>query len=60
VKVVVPRNAIKWQCAGYAVGFLCWGKSGGSGLVSYYQTVLYLCLNLPKLNCQNRPLYLCL
>ena len=56
MKVVVPRNATKWQRAGYAIGLLCWGKSGGSRLVPFHQTVLYIYVNLLKLNSQKRQL----
>lgn len=59
MKVVVPRNAIKWHRAGYAVGFLCRSKSGSSGSVPFYQTALYLCVNLRKLNWQKMTTYIC-
>jgi hypothetical protein len=59
VKAVVPRNTIKWHRAGYTAGFLCRGKSGSSGRVPFYETVLSFCVNLRKINWQkNGNLYL--
>jgi len=49
---VVPRDAIKRRRTGYAVGFLCRGKTDSSEQGPFYQRVLYLYANLRKLNWQ--------